>query len=56
MEGAFFFHSLWLENDKSTIKFSGILESFSLIQSIAESTHKSVNTLDLVIHNPEYIN
>ena len=44
------------ENEKSTIKFLGILESFSLIQSIAESTHKSGNTLDLLIHNPEHIN
>ena len=44
------------ENEKPTIKFFEILESFSLIQCIAESTHKSGNTLDLLIHNPEHVN
>ena len=44
------------EKEKPTIKFFEILESFSLIQCIAESTHKSGNTLDLLIHNPEHVN
>ena len=43
------------ENEKSTVAFYDLLHSFSFVQSISTSTHKSGNTLDLLIHNPEHI-
>ena len=44
------------KNEKSTIEFLDILNTFSLVQSISTSTHKSGNTLDLILHNPEFLN
>ena len=44
------------QHEKSTIEFLDILNTFSLVQSISTSTHKSGNTLDLILHNPELVN
>ena len=42
------------ENEKSTVAFYDILNNFSFVQSVSTSTHRSGNTLDLLIHNPEF--
>ena len=42
-------------NDRDTIKFMDILDTFSLVQAVNCSTHKLGNTLDLVIYDPNII-
>jgi hypothetical protein len=39
--------------DQATIKFTDILNTFSLTQFVKSSTHKCGNTLDLIITDPE---
>ena len=42
-------------NDRDTIKFMNILDTFSLKQAINSSTHKLGNTLDLLIYDPDFV-
>ena len=39
-------------DDRLALDFNDILETFSLVQSVQEPTHKLGNTLDLIIHDP----
>ena len=39
-------------DDRLALDFNDILETFSLVQSVQEPTHKQGNTLDLIIHDP----
>ena len=39
-------------DDRLALDFNDILETFSLVQSVHEPTHKLGNTLDLIIHDP----
>ena len=43
-------------NDRLTIDFIDILDTFSLKQSVHEPTHILGNTLDLIIHDPTLLN